>query len=438
MIPLFFAKKMRILIKNAFIITQNKRRDYISKGFIMIKNDKFEKIIEGNPTDKDIEKSNKIIDAKNMAVLPGFINAHVHLGESIFTNFFRGKYSLEYYLRVTNEITKKTDLVERGRKIIADYSLLNLIKNGTTTICGGRTTDLSDDWGVRNVSGYMLMDSFKLKNFSIDVEKKFKDEYEKIKKTGLSYPALFMHSLNTIDCALIKNAKYILSKFSDVRLILHIAETKKQEQEIKNKLKKSSIEFLYQNGLLNSRTILIHGSWINDEDMKIVKKCNVAIVHCLSSNLKVADKTLNLKKIIKDGIIICIATDGLITSGTFNVLDEAKKCSAYHNNKQSRKNSLISFQKILDLITIDAAKVLGLENFIGSLEKGKKADIIFIKKNDADENIVEGVIEGRHEVSGVIIDGKLKIWNNRLLMKNERNIINRFRTLTKKIKEEVQ
>ena len=425
---------MKILIKNAAIVTQNKKREYISKGFIVIKNDKLEKIIEGNPRDRDIKKSDKIIDAKGMIVLPGLVNAHIHLGESIFEDFFKGDYSLEHYLKVTNELTEKTDLIEKGRKIIAYYSLLNLIKNGITTVCGGRTTDLSECWGMRNVSGYMLMDSFKLKKFSTDLEGKFKEEYKKIKKTKLSYPALFIHSLNTIDLALIKNVKEILNIYPETRLILHVMETKKQEREIINKFRKSSIEFLYQRGLLTDKTILIHGNWIKNADIKLVKKCRASIVHCLSSNLKVADKTLNLNKIIKNEIKSCIATDGLITSGTFSVLDEAKKCFVYHNINQ--KNS-ISFQKIFDMITIDAAKVLGLENIIGSIEKGKKADIVFIKKEIADENVIKMIINGKHEIYGVILDGKLKMWDKRMLMIDEKKIISKFRTLTKRIKEEI-
>lgn len=438
MIPLFFIELMKILIKNAFIVTQNKKREHILDGFIVIKNDKFEKVAEGNPKEKDIKKFNKIIDAKKMVVLPGFVNAHVHLGESIFNDFFRGKYSLEHYLKITNELTKKTDLIEGRRKIIADYSLLKLMKEGTTTICGGRTVDSSAHWGMRNVSGYMLMDSFKLKNFSTGIEKKFREEYKKIKKTRLSYPALFIHSLNSIDYASIKNVKKILNKYSRTRLILHIAETKKQEQKIKNQIGKSSIKFLYQKGLLSYKTILIHGNWINDEDMKLVKKCKASIVHCLSSNLKVADKILNLKKIIRNNVKLCIATDGLVTSGTFSILDEAANCFIYHNRNQNSNNSFISFQKILDLITIDAAKVLGLENEVGSIEKGKRADIIFIKKEGVGDNIIKNVIKGKHKIFGVIIDGKLKIWNNRMLIIDEKKVINRFKIVIKRIKKETQ
>jgi len=203
---------MRILIKNAFIITQNKKRENISKGFIIVKNNKFEDIGSEDYRKEDTKKFDKIIDARNLVVLPGLINSHVHLGESIFEDFFTEKHDLESYLKITDELSKKTDLIEKGRKIIAEYSLLNLIKNGTTTICGGRTFNFADRLGIRNVSGYMLMNSFKLKNFLIDIENNFKREYKKIEKSKFSYPALFVHSLNTIDQSLLKNVKRILKQ----------------------------------------------------------------------------------------------------------------------------------------------------------------------------------------------------------------------------------
>ena len=113
--------------------------------------------------------------------------------------------------------------------------------------------------------------------------------------------------------------KKILKKYPKTRLILHVAETKKQEKEIKNKFGKSSIMFLYKNDLLNDRTILIHGNWIDNKDLNFLKKSKASLVHCLSSNLKVADRTLNLKKIVRSKIKSCIATDGVVTSGTFDM-----------------------------------------------------------------------------------------------------------------------
>ena len=416
---------MNILIINASILTQNKRRVYIPHGFIVVKKNKIEKVSSGNPELADLKKDYKIIDAGGLLVLPGFINAHVHLGESVFQGLLKGKYSLEDYLEATEEITRKTNLIEKERGVIADYSLLHLMRAGTTTICGGRVADFANRWGIRNVSGYMVMNSFKLKKLSTDLEERYAKEYKKNKKISICYPAIFLHSLNKIDMRAMPSVKKILKKFPDARLILHIAETKNQEAEIKRKFGLDSIEFLRKNNLLNEKTIFIHGNWFSRGDLLLVKKYKSSLVQCLSSNINVADKVLNLRDVVKEDIKACLATDGLVTSGTFSVLAEAKKCFLYYQKKHNKDKSF-SQQKCLDLITIDAAKVLGLGDVVGSIEKNKKADLIFVRNNKTrPENLLKKI----GEVRGVMIDGVVKMWDYRLLNFDESIIISRFNSL---------
>jgi 5-methylthioadenosine/S-adenosylhomocysteine deaminase len=411
-----------ILIKNATIVTQNKKRDIIPHGFIVVKNSYISKVKKDNPSSLDLQGINKIIDAKGLIIFPGFINAHVHLGESIFQSALKNLNSLEEYLDITNKISKKADFIEKNRKIIANYSILNLLRSGTTTICGGRTINQASCWGIRNVSGYIVMNSFKLSKLSHNLEKKYKEEYKKIKSEKKSYPAIFIHSINNFDLKVLPIIKKLLKNYPDTRLILHLAETKKQEGEIKKIFKLSSVEFLEKNGLLNKNTILIHCNWINEKDITLIKKNKTSIVQCLSSNINIADKVLNLKKIIKTGIKSCLATDGSPTSETFNVADEAKKCFYYYKKK-------LTEQKCIDLITIDAARVLGLEKDIGSIEKNKKADLIFLKNNNI------SFINNNYCVNGVIIDGLIKLWNNKVMGFNEKNINKNFIKLSDKIKK---
>lgn len=411
---------MSILIKNISINTQDKNRRYVYRGFIVIKKDKIKKIGSGNPGNKDVKEANEIINGEGLIASPGLINAHIHLGESIFINLFKKKFSLENYLKITDKISEKTDIVEKNRKTISDYSLLRLLKSGTTTICGGRTFDMAESWGIRNISGYMIMESNKLKNFGICLDKKFSEEYKKIKLSKISHPAIFIHSINKINLRLLPKIQKLLIKFPDTKLILHLAETKIQEEEVNKKLGMSSVQFLEKNKLLGENTILIHCNWIKDKDFKLIKKRKSSIVQCLSSNINTADRVLDLKKVLKNKIKTCLATDGFPTSKTFDIAEESQKCFFYYQK-------LIPINKCADLVTIDAAKVIGLEKIIGSIEKGKKADLIFYKKNNGNQ------VMGRKKIKGVIIDGSIKIWNGRVLITNENSIIKGFNRLSNKI-----
>jgi len=423
---------MNILIINASIITQNKQRKYIPRGFIVIKRSEIKKIGSGDPNMADIKVRGgyKIIDASGLLVLPGLINAHVHLGDSIFQGLLNGKHTLEDYLRETEEIIEKTDLIEKERDTIVEYSLAKLIRAGTTTICGGRVADCANSWGVRNVSGYMVMNSPKLKALSINLQEQYTKEYRRNKNIGISYPAIFLHSLNKIDIGTISPVKKILKRFSDTVLILHTAETRKQEEEVRKKFGMGSIDFLYKNGLLNQKTILVHCNWLNQKDLSLIKKCKASVVQCLSSNLNVADKVLNLKDVIKKNIKICLATDGIATSETFSVLNEARRCFLYYQRKNGKHN--ITEQKCLDLITIEAAKVLGIDDIIGSIEENKRADLAFFRKLNK-----KSLLGSIGDVSGVIIDGNVKIWKNKLLVSNDKKIIKKFSKVLNKVRASI-
>jgi 5-methylthioadenosine/S-adenosylhomocysteine deaminase len=153
--------------------------------------------------------------------------------------------------------------------------------------------------------------------------------------------------------------------------------------------------------------------------------------------MKVADRILDINQALEKKINICLATDGFCTAGTFSVVEEAKKVFL-RGVKLAQKN--ISAQKIFDMITINAAHALGLKSSIGSIEIGKKADLSFWSAppfNSGSESLLDGLLSGsaQPELQSLIIDGKIIIWYKELLVKSEKEIINKFRTLTTIIKK---
>src|SRR3989338_6465161 len=346
---------MKKLINNATIITQNFHRDIISRGFLLIEDDIITALGRGN-YDKRLQKMKdiKVVNASNYIIIPGLINTHVHLGESIYANLIKGKLGLKEYLDFTNNLSKISDKIKLNREIICEYSLLRILRNGTTTICGGRTSKSAEKFGIRNVSGYMLMKSHSLGKYSKNIKKQFFEEYAVINHS-LTRPAIFIHSLNTVD-------KQIIAQ---------------------------------------------------------------------------------IKKIHKKGASICIATDGVATSGTFSILSEGRLCLLFHNRFSDAGNHITS-QEIFDMITINAARAIGMADIIGSIDIGKKADLCFIKNKfnedclGADRLVENIIMNGEFNgISGIMVNGRFLMWNQKITVVNENKTIEKFIRLEKDVWNEL-
>jgi 5-methylthioadenosine/S-adenosylhomocysteine deaminase len=421
---------MKTLIYNASIITQNEKREIIKRGFIVVKNGEIFNIGNGEFTG-DFNEFDNVFDIAGKTILPGLINTHVHLGETAYKDLLPENFTLEEYLGITEYLAKKFSSIEVHRKTIGEYTLLQLVKNGTSTICGGRVGELATEWGLRNLSGFMVMNSDKLRKYYIDIEKSFDSESENGFNGRLDNSGVFIHSLGFVNESALLSVKRILEKNSELILMIHVAETKKQEENVLKKYRLTTIEVLQKYGLLSNKTLLVHGNWCSEKDLEIIKENGGTLVHCLSSNLKVADKVLDINKVVKKGINVCIATDGFCTADTFSVLQEAKSVLNYNKNKESNK---INAQTVLDMITLNAAKALKMLSKIGSIEIGKAADLVFVSvlQNEDNNDFISAVVTGS-TVEGLMIDGSVIIWDKRMSMKNEKNIIDKYRSLTNKI-----
>ncbi len=348
-----------------------------------------------------------VIDATDMYVTPGFINAHVHLGESIYAPFLQGRCTTSEYVNRTEELVSSISVIENRRQSIANYSALQLIKNGITTIGGGRTDGVSTSLGIRAVSGYMLMKSKKLGRFINNFKEKFKTQI-KCQESSLLTHGLFVHSLNMVDKEILSLVREVFSEYF-VCLMIHVSESSDLKSGALSLWGKSELGILKQFSLLNERTLLIHGNHFSEEDLVVIQNAGSSIIHCLSSNMATADKTLDLKMALERKINVAIATDGAITSGDFSVLREAGNAYRYHNRFENKL--IIPAGVFLDMITINAAQALGLKKIVGSIEVGKQADIVILKPpfEEPKLNPIERLISyaGLAEVCEVIVAGKI-------------------------------
>jgi 5-methylthioadenosine/S-adenosylhomocysteine deaminase len=353
-----------LVLKNGRFCIKREQKYKMFQGDCLINQSKIEKI--GTNLSAELE-----VDLKGAVVLPAFINAHIHLGESLFANL-QGKWTLSDYLSHTERFNKNLgDLKELAWQDSANFTIQQSILYGTSTICTSRGHHLIGNSPLKGFSGYPIMNSNKLKHFIEQGLKGFQQFSKECQEMGI-LDGIFLHSLYTNDKSsieLVKNCMDHGAKF----LTVHVAETFDTLNKTKEYWGTGPIDVLKDYQLLGPSTILVHGGFLEERELAIIQDKQAKLVICPVSNDFLQTKCLDVQQLNGYQIDWSIGTDGLGTGLNLDLL--------YHAQYVKRHSKLFD-DEILDRITFQAAKVLGMENRIGKIEEGYFADLIIFDVPD--------------------------------------------------------
>ena len=336
-----------ILFSNAKIIYYNKKKKQFKLfiGNMLIKNGRLKKLTK--KTIKNVQN----INLNNQTILPGFVNAHIHLGEAFIK--LPKKMELLEYLSFANDFNKNLGNSKQEHWDQSACQTLNdSIKYGTCAINSIRGQHIAKSYNIKALCGYPIMKSEKLKCFYEKGIEGYKNYIIECKKNNI-IPGVFFHSFYSNDKQSFDFAKKC-NKITKTFFALHLFEDSKSEQKVIDAWGKDSLKILIENKLLNKNTILVHGNNFNDNQLKQIKQKKATIVTCPVSANTLKTKHLNIKNVINKKINWCIATDGLATGKTANLL----------NNAQILFKEKLSATEILKAITINPAKALKIKNEI--------------------------------------------------------------------------
>ncbi len=425
---------MRTLITNAYVLDMVGETPNIDKKDILIKDNIIERI------DKDIDKNIEVderINAKNMLVMPGLINTHTHLAMSIFRGYKTDRKLMDW---LEDAIFPVEDKLKPEDIYWNSYlSCLEMIKSGTTT-CNdmyfgmNKTVEAIRDTGLRAVVAWCIKDDSikdKVEQTREYAKMYNNDENGKIK---IYVSADAPHTCNPDTIKLCVD----LAKELNTGLHIHLAETLDEETKIKSRYDKRSTEYLNDLDVFDVPVVLAHGIYVSDSDIEILKKIKGGISHNPISNCKLSSGICDVVKLRKNGINIGLGTDGIGSTTTMDMFEEMKT-AAYLQKVNTMEPSSISAYDILKMATIEGAKVLGMENEIGTLEPGKKADMIFIKTdklhmcpaNDVCANLVYS--SNGADVESVMIDGKVIMQNRKMLNLDEKQVMRQVKKIAKRL-----
>ena len=430
--------KDKIAIVNAQIVTVDKDSSIIENGSLVVGADgTIRAIAPGNIT----HNATEVIDARGAIVMPGLINSHTHLGMTLFRGL-GDDMSLEDFLARLQPAEVKVlnyAAVHAGTELAALESLL-----------GGITTSLDMYYlpdAALEVANSSLMRIQTGPNFleSDGPEPlKFADRLSWAKKwlvaprdsagsTGWVAP----HSTYLLDEKQLCTLAELASEF-EARIHVHAAETVGEMQLVaKRHGGRTPIQVLADTKLLR-RSVLAHGVHLSDDDIALVASNSATVVHCPASNFKLASGVARILDLQRAGVNIALGTDGP-ASGNDLDLWIAIRLAGYMQKTVAKDPSVLPAVDLVRMATINGAKALQLDHIIGSLEVGKRADLIVL---DADSPSLTPSFEPhttiatcvtRADVRHVLVDGQIVVRDRECLTIDRKSAISKVRALGKQV-----
>jgi len=414
----------KILIKDCQYLAFRNNRISVEDGDILISGNIIEKI------GRNVSLPGvKIIEGKDSFVMPGLVNTHSHAAMSLLRSYAD---DMELKPWLEEKIWPAEENL-RGEHVCwgSMLAFLEMIKSGTTTFADmyfymDDVAEAAIKIGIRGVlaRGLIQFTDPEGKNLQENID--LIEKYHK-KGDGRITCLIGPHAPYTTSPEYLQKVMAAADK-QGVGLHIHISETKQEVEDIYKEHGVSPVEYLEKLGLFERHVVAAHCVHVSEKDMDILKKHNVGVCHNPGSNLKLASGIAPVPIMLEKGINVGIGTDGASSNNNLNMFEEMHLTALIH--KGYNLNPLIlNAREVLEMATIGGARVLGLDHEIGSLEEGKKADIIiidlekphFYPKADLISNMVYSA-QGS-DVKTVIIDGKIVMENYKLTTYDEKEIL---------------
>lgn len=436
-----------ILIRGGAIITMNSQRQ-IQNGDIYIQNDRIAQI----GADLAHLQADKIIDARGMAVIPGLIQTHIHLTQTIFRGQADDMELLKWLQRRIWPLEAAHDA--ETNYYSAKLGIAELIKGGTTAIADYETVHYTSaaieaiyESGFRAVTGKVLMDDPGVPPGLYEPTEKALTEtlylMEKWHMKGngrIRYSIIPRFVLSCTEELLKKCAQ--IAKAHNLLLQTHASESRNEVDIVIKEHGMRNISYLHKLGLTGPNVILAHCIWADEEEKQILKHTGTKVAHCPNSNLKLASGIAPIPEYLKMGVQVSIGADGTPCNNNLDAFGEMR-AAALIQKGTLLDPTVMPAEKVFEMATIEGAKALGQENEIGSLEPGKKADIAIVDMDKLHEepatqtDIIKKLVYASKasDVVTTIVNGKILMENRKLMTLNEREIKDRCNRLIVRLVE---
>ena len=419
-----------IIVRGGTIVTMDSSHRVIEQAAVAVKNGR---IVEVGKT-ADIDRkyaAREIVNAAGKVVIPGLINGHTHVPMTLFRGI-ADDLDLQEWLTKYIFPAEAKNVTEDFVRVGARLGLAEMIRSGTTTYCDmyyfeDAIADETFKAGMRGVLGETVIDFPVADNKTYDAGLAYSERFiTKWKGNALIVPAIAPHAPYTVSEAHLKAARALSDKLS-APIVIHISETKREVDDSVKTKGASPVDYLNRIGFLNDRVIAAHMVWPSDEELGLLKKRGVGIVHNPQSNMKLASGTAPVPQMLKENLPVGLGTDGAASNNDLNLWEEMDTAAKLHK-LISNDPKVVTAEEAFEMATIRGARALHLNKEIGSIEKGKRADLVIVDLDDLNQtpwyNIYSDLVYATKadDVRTVIIEGRVVMRDRRLLTLNEETI----------------
>lgn len=423
-----------MILKNAsFLITMDEKNRVIRDGAVRIEGDK---IVDVDNTEKIMRKyeDDEVINCKGKLVMPGLINTHTHAAMVLLRGLGEDMELMEWL--ETKIWPMEAKLKARDVYKGALLACVEMVKNGIT--CFADMYFFMDEVakaclkvGIRGVLAWAVIDKEITTQGGDPVDncKRFINRWRG--KSNLVLPCVGPHSIYTCSEETLLRARDIARDY-DVLIHTHLSETRNEVYKCWKRCKKRPVEYLEEIGILSEKFLAAHCCWLTKSEVKILAEHGVKVSHCPISNMKLATGgVMPLPEMQRAGVTVGLGTDSAASNNSLDLFETMKFTALLH--KHARWNPTVAkAYDIVRMATLDGAKCLGLEKRIGSLERGKLADIIIVDIESVHwkpcYNPIFNLVYSckASDVETVIINGKIVMKNHRLVTLKEEKLLERI------------
>lgn len=445
------------VISPKYIITMNQTYEILSGHSVLISENKIQKIERSSKLESLAQENGwQIFSFPESILIPGFVQTHIHLCQTLFRGLADDLELLDWLQLKIMPFEFAHD--KNSMKYSALLGISELIRCGTTTILDMGSMNHSDvvfeqliNSGIRAFHGKAMMDINTLypklsesTNDSLRSSEELAKEFHNKADGRIKY-AFAPRFILSCSGELLKETNELVKQYSGTLFHTHASENRTELENVRKRCGKDNIECFEELNILNDKSMIAHCIWLNENEIDLMKKRDARVLHCPSSNLKLASGIANIPRYLKEGISVSLGADGAPCNNFLDIFVEMRLASLIQ--KPFYGPTTMTAREVFEIATIGGARALHLDAEIGSIEEGKKADLVLLELNQVhnsldvnEENLYSSIVYtcDHTNVQSVMINGEWVYQNREFNTLDVNEIIRKSNEELKKLLKRVK